>query len=129
MSTLRVDEILAQSGDPAEAPSIPGLDKRFATAWVNFNGAGVVAIRSSYNVDSITDNGTGQYAINFSAPMATPDYTPIGSTKITDTTTANCRIVGFHGFTVSSVSMVPASGGGSADDVLFASVAVFGGQA
>ena len=28
-------------------------------AWVNFNGTGTVAIRASYNVTSITDNGTG----------------------------------------------------------------------
>lgn len=32
-----------------------------AKAWVNFNGTGSVAIRSSFNVSSITDNGTGNY--------------------------------------------------------------------
>ena len=35
-------------------------------AWVNFNGTGTVAIRASYNVSSITDNGVGKYYINFS---------------------------------------------------------------
>ena len=34
-------------------------------AWVNFNGTGTVAIRSSGNVTSITDNGTGDYTVNF----------------------------------------------------------------
>ena len=33
-------------------------------AWVNFNGEGTVAIRASYNVASITDNGTGNYAVD-----------------------------------------------------------------
>ena len=28
-------------------------------AWVNFNGISTVAIRASYGVSSITDNGTG----------------------------------------------------------------------
>ncbi len=44
------------------------------TAWVNFNGTGTVAIRNSYNVSSITDNGTGIYTINFSSAMANTNY-------------------------------------------------------
>jgi hypothetical protein len=34
-------------------------------AWVNFNGTGTVAIRSSFNVTSITDVGTGAYIANY----------------------------------------------------------------
>lgn len=45
-----------------------------ALAWVNFNGTGTVAIRSSYNVSSITDNGTGQYRINFTNAMSDANY-------------------------------------------------------
>lgn len=33
-------------------------------AWVNFNGTGTVAIRSSFNVTSITDHGVGTYTVN-----------------------------------------------------------------
>ena len=36
-----------------------------AKAWVNFNGTGTVAIRQSGNVSSITDNGAGNYTMNF----------------------------------------------------------------
>jgi hypothetical protein len=43
-------------------------------AWVNFNGTGTVAIRASGNVSSITDNGTGQYTINFSTAMPDVNY-------------------------------------------------------
>jgi hypothetical protein len=43
-------------------------------AWVNFNGAGTVAIRASGNVSSITDNGTGQYTVNFSTAMPDANY-------------------------------------------------------
>ena len=43
-------------------------------AWVNFNGVGVVAINSSGNVSSITDNGIGDYTINFLTPMPHANY-------------------------------------------------------
>ena len=45
-------------------------------AWVNFNGTGTVAIRASYNVSSITDNGVGDYTVNFTAALADANYTP-----------------------------------------------------
>jgi|694.fasta_scaffold110030_3 hypothetical protein len=43
-------------------------------AWVNFNGTGTVAIRESGNVTSITDNGTGDYTVNFTTAMPDGDY-------------------------------------------------------
>lgn len=43
-------------------------------AWVNFNGTGTVAIRASGNVSSITDNGFGDYTVNFTTAMVDADY-------------------------------------------------------
>lgn len=43
-------------------------------AWVNFNGTGTVAIRASYNVSSITDNGTGDYTVNFTTAISDANY-------------------------------------------------------
>ena len=43
-------------------------------AWVNFNGTGTVAIRGSYNVSSVTDNGTGQYTVNFTTAMPDANF-------------------------------------------------------
>ena len=43
-------------------------------AWVNFNGTGTVAIRASGNVSSITDNGTGDYTVNFTTALADANY-------------------------------------------------------
>jgi hypothetical protein len=43
-------------------------------AWVNFNGTGTVAIRASGNVSSITDNGTGDYTVNFTTAMSDANY-------------------------------------------------------
>ena len=43
-------------------------------AWVNFNGTGTVAIREDGNVSSITDNGTGDYTVNFAVNMPDINY-------------------------------------------------------
>lgn len=48
-----------------------------ARAWVNFNGTGTVAIRASGNVTSITDNGTGDYTVNFTTAMPDANYTAV----------------------------------------------------
>jgi hypothetical protein len=50
-------------------------------AWVNFNGtlSGTIAPRASYNVSSITKNGTGDYTVNFAMAMADANYTVAGS--------------------------------------------------
>tara|TARA_B110000503_G_scaffold105911_1_gene158092 strand:+ start:1596 stop:3029 length:1434 start_codon:yes stop_codon:yes gene_type:complete len=46
------------------------LSSQLAKAWVNFNGTGTVSIVNSYNVSSITDNGTGNYRVNFSSTLS-----------------------------------------------------------
>ena len=48
-------------------------------AWVNFNGAGTVAIRASFNVSSITDNGVGDYTVNFTTAMPDANYCVVGT--------------------------------------------------
>jgi hypothetical protein len=50
-----------------------------AKAWVNFNGTGTVAIRASYNVSSITDNGTGDYTVNFTNAFADANYSMVAT--------------------------------------------------
>ena len=48
-------------------------------AWVNFNGTGTVAIRASGNVTSITDNGVGDFTINFTNALADANYAAVGT--------------------------------------------------
>ena len=62
-------------------------------AWVNFNGTGTVAIRASGNVTSITDNGTGDYTVNFTTAM--PDVNYASSLYFADAS-------GFYAFGVGS---------------------------
>ena len=51
-------------------------------AWVNFNGTGTVTIRASGNVSSITDNGVGDYTINFTTAMPDANYAVAFSTEL-----------------------------------------------
>jgi hypothetical protein len=45
-----------------------------AKAWVNYKGTATVSIRASYNVSSVTVNGTGDYTINFTNALADANY-------------------------------------------------------
>lgn len=63
-------------------------DKEIGTlcrAWVNFNGTtetgGYCTIRASFNVSSVTDNGTGDYTINFTNAMPDINYSYSGATQ------------------------------------------------
>lgn len=48
-------------------------------AWVNFNGVGTVAIRSSYNVSSITDVAAGTFDVNYETPFSAAEQATIAS--------------------------------------------------
>lgn len=63
-----------------------------ARAWVNFNGTGTVAIRGSGNVSSITDNGTGDYTVNFTTAMPDANFavSPGGNGSVDPITGVNC---------------------------------------
>ena len=54
--------------------NLSGVEVYTCKAWVNFNGTGTVAIRASGNVSSITDNGTGNYTVNFTTAMPDANY-------------------------------------------------------
>jgi len=73
MSTIRVTTIATQAG----------VEVYTAKAWVNFNGTGTVAIRASGNVSSITDNGTGDYTVNFTVAMADANYAFVLTANLT----------------------------------------------
>ena len=59
MSTIRVDNFGPSAGGTTYSA------RGIAKAWVNFNGTGTIAARDSENLSSLTDNGTGDYTVNF----------------------------------------------------------------
>lgn len=94
---------VATGTDTGRVPSVStmGSHQGIAKAWVNFNASsGSPVIRDSFNVTSITDNGVGDFTVNFTTAMANANYAPagIGGTAAvmvtieTQSTTA-CRIV------------------------------------
>jgi hypothetical protein len=67
--------LTANSQEIKDALNATGTAPIYACrAWVNFNGTGTVAIRASGNVSSITDNGTGDYTVNFTTAMPDANY-------------------------------------------------------
>jgi hypothetical protein len=69
---ITTDDIAANAVTTAKL----GSDEQsgLCKAWVNFNGTSTVAIRAQFNVSSITDNGTGDYTVNFATALADADY-------------------------------------------------------
>ncbi len=75
-------------------------------AWVNFNGQGTVAIRGSGNVSSITDNGTGNYTVNFAVAMPNTNYAAIGSAATSGAVNGLLLSSGNTGSTTSGTTVV-----------------------
>jgi uncharacterized alpha/beta hydrolase family protein len=73
MSEIRVTTLKDTSG--GNSSSTADINRGRAKAFCNFNGVGTVAIRGSFNVSSISDNGTGDYTVNFSNSMSDANYT------------------------------------------------------
>jgi hypothetical protein len=71
MSTVRVSSI----------QNLSGVEVYTAKAWVNFNGVGTISIRGSGNVASITDNGVGDYTVNFTNALADTNYSMVVTSK------------------------------------------------
>lgn len=96
--------ITAAKLDGAQSGSAPIYAAR---AWVNFNGTGTVAIRASGNVSSITDNGTGDYTVNFTTAMADANYAWFGMAKNVDgAANYNYPSVGSRSTTVPATSSI-----------------------
>jgi len=69
-SVLNVDTIADKAGTGPV-----GLTKQHAAkAWVNFTTATSTAIADSFNVGSLTDEGTGYTTITFTNAMSNQDY-------------------------------------------------------
>ena len=86
MSTLKVNTIQNTSG--GSSSTAEQIEQGRAKAWVNFNGDGTVAIRDSFNVSSITDNGTGDYNVNFTNNMSDANYSVVTGGNFRDTDSA-----------------------------------------
>ena len=100
MSELRADTITGSDG----SSPVTLTKQSAAKAWLNLNGSGTIAARDSFNVGSLTDNGTGSYTIAFSDSMSNASYSASGlialandagsynPLSVADRTTSNYRL-------------------------------------
>jgi hypothetical protein len=78
-ATLSSNPVAFYSATKLLSPALVG--GQLCRAWVNFNGTSTVDIRASYNVSSITDNGTGDYTVNFTTAMVDANYATIATAE------------------------------------------------
>lgn len=92
-TTISNGAVSAAKLDGAQSGSAPIYGAR---AWVNFNGNGTIAIRAADNVSSITDNGVGNYTINFTTAMVSANYAICLTAK---EATVNAALIASHSST------------------------------
>jgi hypothetical protein len=114
--------------DGSQLSVIPGgtaLLPQFACrAWVNFNGTGTVAIRASGNVSSITDNGPGDYTVNFTTAMPDANYSWCTSGSVDNSFTTTSRAETFAP-TVNALRVGTFNAAGGTADAAWISVTIF----
>jgi hypothetical protein len=103
-----------------------------AIAWVCYNGNGS-AIRSSYNISSVTKNGTGDYTLNFATALSDANYATIANGTVDVASGAYQYFTGITGSsgtpltkTTTAVRMESLSFTGAAVDSQQYSVVIFG---
>lgn len=126
MSTIKATTLSNLAGSKT-VPTDTVVDGS-AKAWVNFNGTGTVAIRRAFNVSSITDNGTGNYTVNFATAMPDANYARSVALSCDGYNTSSLTDNGGYTYTVSAMQIAVTGITGSTNvtlDVSRASVAIF----
>ena len=100
-----------------------------AKAWVNFSLAG--SIRDDFNIDALTDNGTGLFTVSFTNAMANANYccvsTGAGAVNTTLSGSNYNRVCESTPNSTANFSVACyAPNNGTLVDVVYAGVAVFG---
>ena len=86
MSTLKVNTIQNTSGGSSSTPE--QIESGRAKSFVTFNSRSSTSILHSFNVSSVTDNGTGDHNVNFATAHSDADYA-IAGTAVTSSGNEN----------------------------------------
>jgi hypothetical protein len=84
MSEIRVTTLKDTAG--SNSSTTGEIYNGRAKAWVNFNGQGTVAIRADWNVNSVSDDATGEYTVTLNPAPADTNYVVVCSGKQNDDT-------------------------------------------
>lgn len=130
MSTINLATLQSNTALPPTIQNSSAVEiGTFCRAWVNFNGTGTVAIRASFNVTSITDNGTGDYTVNFTTALVDANYCYTMAVEDASIALLNTNFTSFSK-TTSSIRtgtryISSLSGSATADDADSVCVAIF----
>lgn len=114
---------------PGRVKYNPGVAK----SWINFVGTGTPTANGSLNVSSITDNGTGDYTINFTTAFSAAGYAVAGVIQRDESAGANSASqVGIYrasgALAVGSARILTGDNGGTLVDPTLATLVFFGDQ-
>jgi hypothetical protein len=104
-----------------------GKDK-IASAWVHFDGTGTPTIQDQLNVSSITDNGPGNYTVNFTVPLANVDYCVVVGKKAAGSASTNSMGGPVIPQLTTSVTVLFETSTGIDIDIEICTVLIFGGN-
>lgn len=127
LSTAKITTLADSAGTNTSTPAEIASGR--AKAWVNFNGTGTVAIRASYNVSSITDNGVGEYRVNFTNALVDANYSTVFLVEVAPSD-VKLALLSSTAPTAAAVSLsvfrvIDTAGGGAARDAAYCNVAIF----
>jgi len=126
MSTLTVATVKSNSSSPPVFQNTSGTEAgTLCRAWVNFNGTSTVAIRAQFNVSSITDNGTGDYTVNFTTALADANYSVVASHEEVNGTAYGWAGPISSGSATSSCRINTPNAGGNGNDRSVICVSIF----
>lgn len=63
------------------SPGVQQYHPSASKAWALFNGTGTPALSASYNITSITDNGAGDYTLNFTTAFSSANFSVSGTSN------------------------------------------------
>ena len=111
--------------DGTNSTSATNPIKGSAKAWVNFNGA---TINGSFNVSSVTLNGTGDFTVNYTTAMPNATYSFASTIEFNSTSySSGVGAIGVRqgGIATGSIRLLSGSLGGTSVTYANASVAIF----
>jgi len=117
--------VITTLSDGTNSTSATNCIQGSARAWVNFNGTGTVAIRASYNVSSITDNGTGNYTINFTNAMPDANFAAVFGGARDDPPSNGVGSCAFYAGTTTTQRLITSNSDFSAVDFARVMVSIF----
>ena len=100
-SELRVDNLKGSTtggsinvlGEGTSATT--NLQQGLAKSWLSYNGDSA-STRDSFNVSSVTDNGTGDYTTNIDNDMNNSSYAVTGAISAVGSVNSNVNVLQIH---------------------------------